>query len=51
MAKFAFNNAKNASTGHNSFELNYSYYLHIFYKKNVDHYFKSNLANKLFLKL
>ena len=32
MAEFAYNNFKNASTGHISFELNYSYYSCIFFE-------------------
>ena len=33
---FAYNNAKNASTGHTFFELNYGYHPWILYKKDVD---------------
>ena len=36
MAKFAYNNAQNASTGHISFELNCCYYLYIFFDKKID---------------
>ena len=38
MAEFAYNNAKNASTGHTPFELNCSYYPRMSYKKDVDSY-------------
>ena len=36
MAKFAYNNTKNASTSYIIFKLNYGYYLCVFYKKNLD---------------
>ena len=36
MAEFAYNNAKNASIGHTSFELNCDFYSRAFYKKDVD---------------
>ena len=36
MAEFAYNNAKNASTSHTLFELNYGYHSHIFYKEDFD---------------
>ena len=36
MAKFAYNNAKNSSIGHTSFELNYWYYPQMFYKENIN---------------
>ena len=51
MAEFAYNNAKNASTGHTSFELNYGYHLWISYKKDVNLYSKSKSANKLLAEL
>ena len=47
IAKFAYNNAKNASTGHTSFELNYGYHPCVSYKENIDSYSKSKLADKL----
>ena len=47
MAKFAYNNAKNASTGHTPFELNCSYHLRIFFKDDIDSRSKSCSANKL----
>ena len=47
MAKFAYNNAKTASTGHTSFELNYGYHPRVLFKKNVDPYLKSCSADKL----
>ena len=51
MEKFVYNDAKNASSGHISFELNYGYYICIFYKENLDLYSKSKIAEKLFFKL
>ena len=36
MAKFAYNNAKNASTGHTPFELNCGYYPRMLYKEDVN---------------
>ena len=51
MAKFTYNNAKNASTGYMPFELNYGYYPQILYKEefNLRSQFKS--ADKLALEL
>ncbi len=36
MAEFTYNNAKNPSTGHTSFELNCGYYPKVFFKEDVD---------------
>ena len=36
MAEFAYNNAKNASTGHKPFELNCGYHPHVSFKENTD---------------
>ena len=47
MAEFAYNNAKNASTGHIPFELNYGYHLWMSYKEKVDSCSKSKSADKL----
>ena len=47
MAEFVYNNAKNASTGHTPFELNYGYYLRILYKEEVDSCSKSKSADEL----
>ena len=38
MAEFAYNNAKNASTGFTSFELNYGYYPRVFYEEDLNSY-------------
>ena len=51
MAKFAYNNAKNASTGHILFELNCGYYPRMSYKNDVDFCFKSKSRDKLSAKL
>ncbi len=47
MAEFAYNNAKNASSGHTPFELNCSYYPQPSYKKDVNHRSQSKSANEL----
>ena len=47
MAKFAYNNAKNASTGHTPFELNCGYHLRMSYEENVDLRSQSKLADEL----
>ncbi len=47
MAKFAYNNAKNANTGHTLFELNYGYYPRVSFEKDVDPHLRSRSANKL----
>ena len=41
MAEFAYNNAKNASSGHTFFELNCGYFLWMSYEENFKHYSKS----------
>ena len=47
IVEFAYNNAKNISTGHTSFELNCDYHPYISYKKNIDPCFKSKSVDKL----
>ena len=47
MAKFAYNNTKNASSGHMFFKLNYGYHLQISYKNNVNPCSKSKSADKI----
>ncbi len=47
MADFAYNNAKNASTGHTPFELNCGYHPSVFFKDDVDSRSRSRFANKL----
>ena len=51
MAEFAYNNAKNASTGHTSFKLNCGYHPRVLYKEDVDPHSKSRLADELLAKL
>ena len=51
MAEFAYNNAKNANTGHTPFELNCGYHPRISYKKEVDLYSKLKSVNKLLAEL
>ena len=51
MAKFAYNNAKIASTNHIFFKLNCKYHFCIFYMKNLDFYSKSKTAKKLSFEL
>ena len=51
MAKFAYNNAKNASTGHPPFELNNGYYRRIFYEECIDLRSKSKSADQLLAEL
>ncbi len=47
MAEFAYNNAKNANTSHNPFELNCGYYPKVFFKEDVDLRLRSCSTNKL----
>ena len=47
MVEFAYNNSKNASTGHTSFELNSSYHPQTSYEKEVDPRSQSKSADKL----
>ena len=47
MAEFAYNNAKDASTGHTPFELNCGYHLRILYEEEVDFRSKSKSADKI----
>ena len=47
MPKFAYNNAKNASTGYTPFELNCGYHLWFSYKEDLDPRSKSRTAEEL----
>ena len=47
MAEFAYNNAKNASIGHTSFELKSSYHPWMSYEEDVDPRSQSKLADEL----
>ena len=51
IAEFAYNNAKNASTGHTPFELNCGYHPRILYEEDVDSHFQSKSADKLSVEL
>ena len=51
MAKFTYNNTKNASIGYTSFELNCGYYPCVFYEEDLDPHLKSRTAEKLSSKL
>ena len=51
MAKFAYINAKNASTSHTPFKLNYNYYLYVFFKENTNFCSQSKTTDKLSTKL
>ena len=47
MAEFAYNNAKNVSTGHTLFELNCGFHSRVSYKKDVNPRSQSKAANEL----
>ena len=47
MADFAYNNAKNANTGHMPFKLNYGYYSRVSFKEDTNFCFWSKTADKL----
>ena len=47
IAEFAYNNAKNASTGHTSFELNCGYHPRVSYEEDLDLRSKSKTAEEL----
>ena len=47
MTEFAYNNAKNASTGHTPFELNCGIYLQMSYEEDIDPYSQSKSADEL----
>lgn len=51
MAEFAYNNAKNSSTGYIPFKLNCHYYFCISYKKDINPYSKLKSADKLLTEL
>ena len=51
MAEFAYNNAKNASSGHTPFELNCGYHPRMSYEEDVDPRSKSKSADELSAKL
>ena len=47
MVDFTYNDAKNASTGYTSFELNCGYHLCVFYEEDLDPCSKSRTAEEL----
>ncbi len=47
MAEFAYNNAKNATTGHTPLQLNCGYHPRVSFEEDIDPYSKSHSANKL----
>ena len=47
IAEFAYNNAKNASTGYTPFELNCGYHTKVFFKEDVNLRLRSRSVNKL----
>ena len=51
MAEFAYNNAKNVSTGYTPFKLNCGYHPHISFKKNTDSCSWSKTADELLAEL
>ena len=51
MAEFIYNNAKNASTGHTSFNLNSEYYLCVSYEEDLDSRSKLRIAETISSKL
>lgn len=51
MTDFTYNNAKNASTSHTLFELNYRYHSRVLFKDDIDPYSRSRSANKLVMEV
>ena len=51
MAEFAYNNTKNAGSGHMLFELNYGYHTQISYEEEVDPRFRFKSTDKLLANL
>ncbi len=47
IAEFAYNNAKNASTGQTPFELNYGYHPRVSFKEDIDPHSRSHSINEL----
>ncbi len=47
MTEFAYKNAKNASTGHTLFELNYGYHLRVSFEEEIDLCSRFRSANDL----
>ena len=51
MAKFAYNNIKNTSIGHTSFELNCSYQSYVSFEENTNLCSQLKTADKLLIEL
>lgn len=51
ITKSLYNNIKNAIIGHISFNLNYVFYSHIFFKDDINYHSNFHLAKKLTKKL
>ena len=51
MAKFAYNNAKNASIGHTLFELNCGYHPYVSFEEDTDPRSQSKTADELLAEL
>ena len=51
MAKFAYNNVKNASTSHTFFEPNYDYHFYVFFEEDTNFRSQSKTTDKLSIKL
>ena len=51
MAKFAYNNAKNASTCHTPFKLNCGYHSYVFFEEDTNPHFRSKTADELLAEL
>lgn len=47
MVEFSYNNAKNVSTNHTLFELNYGYHLHMSYEEDIDFCLRMKTAKEL----
>ncbi len=47
MVEFAYNNTKNTSTSHITFELNCGFHLQVLFEEDVNPHPKSRFANKL----
>ncbi len=51
MLKLAYNKSKNTSISHILFQLNYKYFLRVFFKNEINPYSRFFSANKLAKKL
>lgn len=47
MAELAYNNVNNVNTNYTLFQLNYKYYSHVFYEKDLNQRLKSKAVEKL----